>query len=248
MRRLVSLLIFVVAVNSIWAYKIQMKDGYEITVPDSFIDTGDAFGKDMIFCGIDSVTHDVIMIKAIDKSDFDGEQVMDKADEIVFNLRNHVMTDSKSDGLFDIGKDYVIKTYRGIDDNKNLYTYTAYTYNYPYILLYKPASDTDGITALKNIASTVRDSDDSWWHKVWMLFSRSMGTILLAFLVSIVLIAATKSNVILLLTILVGAWLLSPAWGDWAVYLPSLGVYAFFMVIAKSQSLESVLTSMSDGI
>lgn len=248
MKRIVSLLIFALTVNSMWAYKIQMKDGHEITIPDSFVDVGNTFGKDMVFCGIDSLNNDLLMVKTIDISDFDKDKTMDRADEIVFNLRNHVMTDSESDGLFDIGRDYKIKTYRNIDNGKTLHTYTAYAYNYPYTMLYQPASDTDGLAAIKEIASTIDDSGDTWWHRMYMLFSRSLGIIVLAYMISAVLVAATKNYLILVLSILVGAWLFSPAWGDWSVYLPSLGVYALFLIISLNAGIDSVLSGIADGI
>lgn len=247
MKHIISLVILTIIANSLWAHNIQMKDGYGFTVPNSFIDASETFGYNVVFCGVDSLTNDILMVKTIDSSDFDKDKAMEKADEIVFNLKDYAITDSESDGLLENGKDYTIKTYRNIDDGKILYTYSSYTYNYPFIMLYQPASDTDGLAAIKDIASTIDDSGDTWWHRLYMLFSRSLGLIVLTVLILSVLVATTKNIFVLILSILVGAWLFSPAWGDWSVYFSALGAYTLFLICAHGAGIEPLLDGFADG-
>ncbi|WP_302062341.1 hypothetical protein [uncultured Duncaniella sp.] len=244
MKRFLYAAIILFCTIDVFGETLSFGDSLKITIPEKFTAQPDSMYSYMGY-GSDG---SLLIVKRIDVKEFNGGKAIENGDEFSFNLRDYDRLSSESEGFFDFGHDYKMKTYRHSKNGQYLYTYTSYMYNFPYVILYGSSSKADDDKTLSEIVSTIEDGGDTWWHRFHLLFSRCWGPFILISLIMAIIVSASKSNIVLIATVGLGAWMFSPAWGDWTVYGAALLAYALLMLLMKVVDVESLINGIAEGI
>lgn len=245
MNKYFTLLLLMIVPEIIMAQKIvSLGDGLSFTIPMGFKEIPN---KTWIYSGIDSAMC-TIVITRIDKQDYDAFKVKQKADRMIFNLKDYYKTDEETDGILQSGRDFVFKYYKN-NQNMRIATYTSYVYEFPYVILFSYKNDSD-LAKLQSVLSS-EDYNSSWWHEMWTFVRKSAGTLCIAFFFIPFICILIKNSVIgSLLGLLVGLWITWPIISHLTISLPLIliGVLYGFGFSDKERTLGDFAKEIVNNI
>lgn len=173
---LMALVIFSLTEMDAYSKKIILTNDLTISVPQSMQrDTTNAY----LYCAYDSALF--LAVSTVETSDFHSWEVLKSMEEHSFHMKQVGLQCYKeeSDKFYEWNKDYVKKFYKS--DNADIMTYTFYTADRPYSILFMCKGDAE----LKEAEAIINSIDygGNLWKQITLTFKRAAPFWVLFFVV-----------------------------------------------------------------
>lgn len=129
---------------------IELPDSITLEIPDNYkrIES-----KNTFYSAVDTISNCFLFIASPDIKDFNIYKVLKSMDTICYNMSNMQLKDEESEWIFQWNKDYKKRYYE--NESTKCVTYTSYSPNRPYCILFSYQTE-DDLDAFDEIIDSIK--------------------------------------------------------------------------------------------
>ncbi|MEY8722641.1 hypothetical protein AALN73_15980 [Bacteroides stercorirosoris] len=245
MKSLFSIVLVLLLSASLHAQKLDLGNNLTVEIPEGY----QQYKSDgYMYAAVDSTTR--VMIAQINSDDFDVSKVLNKMDTLSYNLKNYELVGSETEHFYQWAKDYKKKYYKSTDDWKIL-TYTFYTNERPYCILFQYKNN-DDLSRFESLVDSIK-YNGSFWDKLVLTYRNAHIYWILLFCVVMIVSAILGKPcghlaTALLMTTAVAIILLLTIWGNWLIFAMGLAISFLWSLMTSWSTVSRILESTLDNI